>query len=244
MQVISLCSQKGGSGKTTLTGHLAVQAALQGHGPVALIDCDPQGSLAAWWNSREAAQPAFLETTLATLGADLQRLREQGFRYVFIDTPPAVSMPILRVMEQSDLVVIPTRPSPHDLRAVRATLDLAERAGKPLIFVVNGAAARARITSDAAVALSQHGTVAPSFICHRIALASSMIDGRTVMEIDPEHRASGEVVALWSYLEDRLVRLANRMAFHRQRPTARSFGRRSEDDGLSAPLELAEEAVA
>jgi hypothetical protein len=64
------------------------------------------------------------------------------------------------------------------------------------------------------------------------------------MEIDPEHRASGEVVALWSYLEDRLVRLANRMAFHRQRPTARSFGRRSEDDGLSAPLELAEEAVA
>ena len=82
-------------------------------------------------------------------------------------------MPILRVMEQSDLVVIPTRPSPHDLRAVRATLDLAERAGKPLIFVVNGAAPRARITSDAAVALSQHGTVAPSFICHRIALASS-----------------------------------------------------------------------
>jgi chromosome partitioning protein len=142
MQVISLCSQKGGSGKTTLTGHLAVQATLQGHGPVALIDCDPQGSLAAWWNSREAAQPAFLETTLATLGADLERLREQGFRYVFIDTPPVVSMPIQWVMEQSDLVVILTRPSPHDLRAVRATLDLAERAGKPLIFVVNGAASR------------------------------------------------------------------------------------------------------
>ena len=60
MQVISLCSQKGGSGKTTLTGHLAVQAARQGDGPVALIDCDPQGSLAAWWNSRESPQPAFL----------------------------------------------------------------------------------------------------------------------------------------------------------------------------------------
>ena len=190
MQVISLCSQKGGSGKTTLTGHLAVQAARLGGGPVALIDCDPQGSLAAWWNSRESAQPAFVQTSLSTLGADLQRLREDGCRYVFIDTPPAVSMPILRVMEQSDLVVIPTRPSPHDLRAVRATLDLAERAAKPVIFVVNGAAARARITSDAAVALSQHGTVAPSFVCHRIVLASSMIDGRTVMETDPEHRAT------------------------------------------------------
>ena len=71
-----------------------------------------------------------------------------------------------------------------------------------------------------------------------------MIDGRTVMEIDPEHRASGEVVALWSYLEDRLVRLANRMAFHRQRPTARSFGRRSEDDVASVGPAFAEEAVA
>lgn len=244
MQVISLCSQKGGSGKTTLTGHLAVQADRQGGGPVALIDCDPQGSLAAWWNSRAGDRPAFARTTLSTLGADLQRLRERGFRYVFIDTPPAVSMPILRVMEQSDLVVIPTRPSPHDLRAVRATLDLVERAAKPVIFVVNGAASRARITSDAAVALSQHGTVAPSFVCHRIVLASSMIDGRTVVETDPEHRAAAEIAALWSYLEDRLLRLANRQAFHRQRPTARSFGRRSEEQAELASRDLAEEAVA
>ena len=244
MQVISLCSQKGGSGKTTLTGHLAVQAVRQGHGPVALIDCDPQGSLAAWWNSRESPQPAFLETSLATLGSDLDRLRDQGYRYVFIDTPPAVSMPILRVMEQSDLVLIPTRPSPHDLRAVRATLDLAERAGKVPIFIVNGAAARSRITSDAAVALSQYGTVAPSFICHRIVLAASMIDGRTVMEAEPEHRSAAELVALWTYLEERLVRLANRAAFHRQRLAPRAFGRRSDDTPANVAGELPEEAVA
>ena len=74
MQVISLCSQKGGSGKTTLTGHLAVQADRQGGGPVALIDCDPQGSLAAWWNSRAGDRPAFVQTSLSTLGADLQLL--------------------------------------------------------------------------------------------------------------------------------------------------------------------------
>ena len=244
MQVISLCSQKGGSGKTTLTGHLAVQAVRRSQGPVALIDCDPQGSLAAWWNSRESPQPAFLETSLASLGSDLERLRGQGYRYVFIDTPPAVSMPILRVMEQSDLVLIPTRPSPHDLRAVRATLDLAERAGRTPIFVVNGAASRSRITSDAAVALSQYGTVAPSFICHRIVLAASMIDGRTVMESEPEHRSAAEIAALWSYLEDRLVRLANRAAFHRQRPAPRAFGRRSDAAAVEAPASLPQEAVA
>jgi chromosome partitioning protein len=44
---------------------------------------------------------------------------------------------------------------------VGATVDLCERAGKPLIFVVNAATPKAKITSEAAVALSQHGTVAP-----------------------------------------------------------------------------------
>ncbi|MCK5575280.1 MAG: ParA family protein, partial [Sphingomonadales bacterium] len=54
MHVIAVVSQKGGSGKTTLSGHLSVQAEMSGHGPVAVIDTDPQGSLAAWWNEREA----------------------------------------------------------------------------------------------------------------------------------------------------------------------------------------------
>jgi chromosome partitioning protein len=230
MQVISLCSQKGGSGKTTLTGHLAVQAELKGAGPVAIVDCDPQGSLAAWWNSRESELPAFVQTSLSTLSRDLDDLRGRGFRYVFVDTPPAVSAPILRVMAHSDLIVIPTRPSPHDLRAVRATLDLAERAAKPVIFVVNGATPRARITSDAAVALSQHGTVAPAMVTQRVVLASAMIDGRTVAEVDPENRSAEEIASLWGYLADRLNRMANRQAFQRQRPGTRFFGRRTLGD--------------
>ena len=45
MQIIGIASQKGGSGKTTLAGHLAVQAEQAGASPVALIDTDPQGSL-------------------------------------------------------------------------------------------------------------------------------------------------------------------------------------------------------
>ena len=54
MRILTLASQKGGAGKTTLAAHIAVEAERAGAGPVALIDLDPQGSLAAWWNSREA----------------------------------------------------------------------------------------------------------------------------------------------------------------------------------------------
>jgi chromosome partitioning protein len=208
-----MASQKGGSGKTTLSGHLAVQAQLAGAGPVVLIDIDPQGSLADWWNEREAELPAFAQTTVSRLAADLAILRQQGFKLAVIDTPPAITMAIQSVISVAELIVIPTRPSPHDLRAVGATVDLCERAGKPLLFVVNGATPKAKITSEAAVALSQHGTVAPITVHHRTDFAGSMIDGRTVMEVNPNSRSAQEVVHLWTYISDRLEKNFRRTIF-------------------------------
>ena len=98
MRVLALASQKGGSGKTTLSGHLAVQAQLAGAGPVVLIDIDPQGSLADWWNERETDLPAFAQTTVARLASDLEILRQQGFKLAVIDTPPAITMAIQSVI--------------------------------------------------------------------------------------------------------------------------------------------------
>ncbi|GLK46871.1 MULTISPECIES: ParA family protein [Novosphingobium] len=213
MRVLALASQKGGSGKTTLSGHLAVQAQRAGAGPVVLIDIDPQGSLSDWWNEREAEMPAFAQTTVARLAADLQVLRQQGFKLAVIDTPPAITLAIQSVIAVAELIVIPTRPSPHDLRAVGATVDLCERSGKPLVFVVNGATPKARITAEAAVALSQHGTVAPVTVHQRTDFAASMIDGRTVMEIDPNGRSAAEMAALWAYVADRLEKNFRRTIF-------------------------------
>ncbi|MCP3729173.1 ParA family protein [Sphingomonas sp. MG17] len=213
MRVLAMASQKGGSGKTTLSGHLAVQAQRAGAGPVVLIDIDPQGSLSDWWNERQTEFPAFAQTTVARLAADLEVLRQQGFRLAVIDTPPAITMAIQSVIQVAELIVIPTRPSPHDLRAVGATVDLCDRAGKPLLFVVNAATPKAKITSEAAVALSQHGTVAPITLHQRTDFASSMIDGRTVMEIDPNGKSAGEVTALWAYINDRLEKNFRRTVF-------------------------------
>ena len=232
MRVLAMASQKGGSGKTTLSGHLAVQAQMAGHGPVVLIDIDPQGSLADWWNERDAEYPAFAQTTVARLQADLEVLRGQGFKLAMIDTPPAITVAIQTVIQVAELVVVPTRPSPHDLRAVGATVDLCERAGKPLIFVVNAATPKARITSEVAVALSQHGTVAPITIHQRTEFAASMIDGRTVMETEPAGKSAAEVQALWGYIHDRLEKNFRRTVFAAPmaaaaRPAAAGgFGRR------------------
>jgi chromosome partitioning protein len=208
MQVVAFASQKGGSGKTTLAGHIAVQAERAGFGPVALVDTDPQGSLADWWNEREAETPLFAHTSIARLSDDLGRMRGMGINLVVIDTPPAITATIAEVIRLCDLVVVPTRPSPHDLRAVGVTVELVERLGKPLVFVVNAASPRARITSEAVIALSQHGTLAPSVVHNRTDFAASMIDGRTVMELEESSRSGGEVEQLWQYLQNRLKNLA------------------------------------
>jgi chromosome partitioning protein len=207
MYTIVAASQKGGSGKTTLSGHLAVEACKSGAGDVALIDTDPQGSLTHWWNARKAKEPHFVKAGLLDLKEALAHLDRIGIRIAIIDTPPAITESISQVVAHADLVIVPTRPSPHDLRAVGATVDIAERHGKPLIFVINAATARARITGESAVALSQHGTVAPVTLHQRVDFAASMIDGRTVGEIVPNSQSAREIRDLWIYIQDKLSRI-------------------------------------
>lgn len=207
MYTIVAASQKGGSGKTTLSGHLAVEAVRAGAGEIALIDTDPQGSLAHWWNARQAPAPHFVKAGLPDLENALAGLERAGVKIAVIDTPPAITQSISRVVAHADLVLVPTRPSPHDLRAVGATVDIAERHGKPLIFVINAATARARITGESAVALSQHGMVAPVTIHHRVDFAASMIDGRTVGEVVPGSQSAREIAELWLYIQERLSRI-------------------------------------
>jgi chromosome partitioning protein len=40
-----------------------------------------------------------------------------------------------------------------------------------------------------------------------------MIDGRTVMEVDPNGRSAAEVVSLWNYVADRLEKNFRRTVF-------------------------------
>ena len=205
-RVLVLASQKGGAGKTTLAAALAVEAERVGDGPVALLDLDPQGSLADWANSREAETPAFAIAQPEALEAQIAALGQAGIRLVVIDTPPSLDTPIRQAVAVADLVLVPTRPSPLDLRAVGGTVDIAEAAGKRPVFVINGAAYRARISAQAAIALSQHGAVAPGIVHQRTDYAVSMIDGRTAPELRPEHKSAGEIRALYAYLQEFIAR--------------------------------------
>jgi len=204
MKIIVFASQKGGAGKTTLAAHLAVAAEMAGDGSCVLIDTDPQASLTAWWNGREADTPALAPVTLKELPVKLEALKKAGYAYAFIDTPPAITESIRTVVAQADFVLIPTRPSPHDLRAVGRTVELAEAEGRPFVFAVMQAKPNTRLTVQAVAALSEHGIVSQTIIHDRVDYAASMIDGRTVLEIDPKGKSAAEVGALWEFVKARI----------------------------------------
>jgi chromosome partitioning protein len=212
MFVLAVASQKGGSGKTTLAGHLAVEAESAGAGPVALIDIDPQASLTDWWKARTATQPAFAQVDLSQLREALEDMEQAGMQLVVIDTPPAITQAISRVIGCADLVLIPTRPSPHDLRAVGGTVKIAREHGKAILFAVNAATSRARITSDAATALSEFGPVAPILLHNRVDFAASMADGRTAGEMAPGSAGATEIHHLWRHVQEHLASVAREAA--------------------------------
>ena len=208
MKTIVVAGQKGGGGKTTLVAHLSVAAERAGHGPAVVIDTDPQQTLATWWRAREATKPELAPVNVDQMSAKLDALAAMGFAYCFIDTPPALTDQNRQLLGLADLVLIPTRPSPNDLWALGATLDLVRGAGTSFVFVLTQAKSNARITVQTIAALSEHGQVLPAIIHDRVDFAAAMTDGRTALELRPSGPAATEAAELWKLAKERLGELA------------------------------------
>jgi chromosome partitioning protein len=200
MRTIVVASRKGGTAKSTLTRHLAVEIERIA-GKAAMVDVDPMQGLTGWWKEREAETPILIDGAdgLAAAVATAIRL---GVDVLLIDTPPSIGNVVADAVALADLVLIPVLPSADDLRAVGSTVELARRKRKRLVFVINRVKPRARLTGQAAIVLSQYGTVAPVMIADRSAYAASGTDGRTAPELDPKGDAAREIAALWPYLAD------------------------------------------
>lgn len=199
MKTIVIAAQKGGAGKTTLARNIAVSASQDGS-RVLCLDLDPQGSLRAWWESRQADTPAMLERdpSPASLRATLEAAQAQ-FDVCVIDTPPAAPEWLSEALEAADLVLIPVRPSPDDLRAVGATIAAVNRARVPFAFALSQTP-RAKITEEAARILAQHGRVAPTNIAQRVSYAETGATGQGVTETSDE-KAATEITAVWTYVK-------------------------------------------
>ena len=163
MKTILITSQKGGSGKTMLTAHLAVEAEHSGDAPAWVIDSDRQATLTRWHERREPETPQRGDVRVERLAAGLATLSAQGAAYCFIDTAPTLSDQTATLIDLADIVLIPVRPSPSDLWSVTDTVQLVKETGKPFLFIITQAKQQAIITAQAIAALSEHGRLARSF---------------------------------------------------------------------------------
>ena len=139
MRIITLVTQKGGSGKTTLAACLAVAASEAGERAIAL-DLDPQQSLWKWGEERKADTPAVDKldaTQRIQLAAILKALEGQGFTLAILDTAGVASTATNLAMQVSDLCLIPARPSRIDIQATWSTVDALKRMDRNFSFVLN-----------------------------------------------------------------------------------------------------------
>lgn len=200
MKVITIVSQKGGAGKTTLALHLAVAAGLDKQ-TAAIIDLDPQASATAWADSREKEQPAVISAQATRLHKILQTAEKEGVNIVFIDTAPHSESSALIAAKVADLILVPCRPAILDLRAISTTIDLIKLAQKPAFAVLNATPPRGSLSKEASDAIVSCGLeVAPVQIGQRTVFVQALTIGETAQEFEPLGKGAQEITELYKWL--------------------------------------------
>jgi len=207
-KVVAVAQQKGGAGKTMLAAQLAV--ALAESGRIAVLDIDPQGSLAIWGKLRATAPKAGATIAIASisgwrLGAELEKLKA-AHDIVLIDTPPVIDSDARRAIRAADLVLIPLNPAPPDLWAAEGTLKLASEEKRRIALVFNRAPAASRLRKrlEAEVAARGLQLLEPA-LANRAGYANAFADGLGVTEAGPTTQAAQEIRALAAALRSILA---------------------------------------
>lgn len=202
MITVSIISQKGGAGKTTLAIHLATAAHDAGI-PTVIMDTDPQATASRWGKWRAGRDPDVIDCASHSLLPDkLAALERAGAMFAVIDTPPAADIMAREACRVASFLLIPCRPRAFDLDAVRTTAELAQASGKPAyVLFMAGPPRAALLYAEAERLIEQIGLkVAPVMLPERAAFHHSVAGGKTAPELEPIGKAADDVAALWAWV--------------------------------------------
>ena len=200
-KVITICQQKGGTGKTTLAVHLALAFAKLHNLKIAIIDTDPQGSLGKWFVVRSEKKVSNENLTFKTAslwGAQYEsKTLKKDHDIVIIDTPPKIESDARPSIEAADLVLIPVTPSHVDFWATEAIIEIAKKAGKKIFIQINRANERSKLVKKTYEYINSINVKSTNtLIGHRQIYASSMGEGKTAIEKQRKSNAVEEIKKL------------------------------------------------
>ena len=203
MRTISILNQKGGSGKTTISTHLARALQLKNY-DVLLVDSDPQGSARDWSAVREDHPLTVVGIDRPTIDRDIKNIANKDF--IVIDGAPQVQELAVSAIKASDLILIPVQPSPYDIWAtsdlvglVKQRIEITDNKLKAA-FIISRAIEGTKIGDEISSALEGYELpILNSKIVQRViypSSASTGSTGSTVMDDDPKSKAAIEIMAL------------------------------------------------
>ena len=94
--IVCLLSNKGGSGKTTISTAIAGELHRRKLSGL-LIDLDPQGSASRWHQQRDDDEPGVIPAQAHQLPGIVERANEAAADFLIIDTPPHRPLSGIRV---------------------------------------------------------------------------------------------------------------------------------------------------
>ncbi len=195
--VITVAQQKGGAGKSTIAAHLSVALAKLG-AKVALIDTDPQRTLSSWYSIREKSLSpkklpiGFSSITGWKVGNEISRLNNADI--IVIDSPPHMETETKSAIRAANLVIVPCQPSPHDLWATDATMEIITKENKAMFLVLNRCPYQSKLLQYVEDYFSPE--LHKYYLGSRVVFASSMLNGLTAMEAEPSSIAANEIMQI------------------------------------------------
>ena len=206
-KIITVCNQKGGSGKTTLSMHLAGTLARRKN-KVLVVDADPQGTATRWAASADDDKP-FPASVVGLSAASEKVHREvkkfvENYDFIIIDCPPAADSPVPQsALLIADLALVPIIPSPLDLWASVGIRKVIENVGHinetlKARLVVNQCQPKTNLAKEALEVLPEFGiAVCKNYLRQRTAYRQSAVFGQTVQDFGSKASdAIAEVEAL------------------------------------------------
>jgi chromosome partitioning protein len=205
MYVLALVTQKGGSGKSTLAVGLAVAAMEHGE-RVAVLEADPQGTIAKWKERRAGSFPRVERISQpGDIDQALLRLAAEGIWLAIIDTAATHNAAAMRAITSADFCLIPARPTPADIEASIPTLIAIRKLNRRFAFILNQTPPRGGRLSEAATSLNSLGHLALPYIGQRNDHQDALGTGLGVTEFAPQGKAAEEIRALWRWVSQQIT---------------------------------------